>query len=581
MNHRAVVRRPGWLAMLVVLLATMAASALSFGITITALHVAPVLLTTAVGTALMARMGRGTWPAMLVGDTLGQVAVGHGSIWLVLATSVLHLLVALAGATWVVHHDAWPQDLRSSMRYVIGAVVLSAVAGVGFACLVHAVGLPIPGHALLEDTLWASVGMLVGFLVAGGALLAWLRPGAGPLRVGWPVAGLVAVTVAAFAGLAGPLAIAVPIAMLGTMLLTARAGRRWGFAALVVAAALSLVGADRGVAPFGGTTTTGALTNVMLALGLFGGLTILLGGYRESGQGTRHTVATTALLFAGMMLVAGVAGVVSNDVVISQDSPLVVAGFFTAATTVGLIILRSARPVTTAPGRRGVSYAVAAGALYALNLALLFTAMPLVGAGAATALAMISPLPVVVLSVIFLRLRPSWLVVGATGIIVMGAVVAALGSLDSPSGLTLALLSAVAFGASVICTRKALLNAGIIDVALASAASAAVVSLVAGAIVDGPAALLLSEQEIRIIALAALGAQLIPMLGRTWALEYMGADLVGAEGVLAPATTALLSFWFISPPSAASQVVGLVVIAVGGVLAALAGTSRKSPHRTA
>jgi drug/metabolite transporter (DMT)-like permease len=41
--------------------------------------------------------------------------------------------------------------------------------------------------------------------------------------------------------------------------------------------------------------------------------------------------------------------------------------------------------------------------------------------------------------------------------------------------------------------------------------------------------------------------------------------------VLGPASTGLLAFWLLTPPDAATQWIGLLVIAAGAVLAALAG----------
>ena len=563
---------PRWLIACVIAAAAFAASALSFSITITPLAVSPVFVTTAAGMVLLARFGRWAWPAFALGNALGEVLVTSRSAPLILITVMLHTGVAVAGATWVADHDAWPDDLRTSVRFLLGAVVLAVVTGLAFGVAAHGMGDGGSGHGIRMDILWATVGVLVGYLVGGATLAAWLRPTPGPSQRLLPAVGFVVVSAAAVLGLAGPVSLAAPIALLGTLLITARAGRRWGSSALVVVAACAFVGAERGLGPMGGGgNTTRALADVMVTLALFGGLTLLLGGYRNSGAAATRPVATTALLFAGMMLVAGIAGVGANEVVVADNAPLVVAGMFTAASAIGLFILRSARAVEQHPHRRGAVLASFAGAFYALNLALLFGAMPLIGAGAATALAMISPLPVMVLSVIFLRLQPSWLVIGAIGIIVAGAVVAALGSLSSPLGIALALASAVAFAGSVILTRKALITTSIVDTALVSTTSAAVCALVAGAIISGPGSLLIPADQVRLIALAAIGAQLVPILGRTWALQHMGADLVGAEGVLAPATTAMLSFWLISPADTTSQWVGLVVIAGGAVLAALAG----------
>lgn len=259
-----------------------------------------------------------------------------------------------------------------------------------------------------------------------------------------------------------------------------------------------------------------------------------------------------------------------------RTPPLIIAGLFSAVTALGLVIILSARVVDGRPSRRAAAFGLLAGGLYALSLVPLFASMPLVGAGTATALAMISPLPIALLSLAFLRLRISPAVIGAICIIIVGALMAALGSLSSPLGITLALLSGVSFAASVICARTALRGASIVDVALLTAASSAVLALGVGMDLEGTGAVLVSQDEVRLIALAALGAQLVPVLGRSWALEHLGADIVGAEGVLAPAIAGLLSYWLIAPASSASQWVGLLVIAMGGSLAALAG--RRAPQ---
>ncbi len=562
---------PRWITLLLIVAATAAATVVSFRITITPLDASPVFLVSASGMVLLARFGRRAWPAFALGDMIGEWVGTSRPASVMLVVVITHVLVALAGATWIVDHDAWPGDLRTSVRYVVGASALAIVQGLAFVAISYGLDPPPAGASLRNELLWVTVGVLVGFLVGGTFLAAWLRAepsSTGPLR---PALGLIAITGAAAGGLAGPISVMVPLALLGTLLLTSRAGRRWGGAALVIVAACAFVGAERGMAPMGGTGTAGELANVMVTLALMGGFVALLGGYRRAGQAASHPVATVALVFAGIMLVAGISGVGASAIVVADDAPLVVAGMFTAVSAIGLAILRSARPVDRPLHRRGAMLAACAGVLYALNLALYFGAEPLIGPGAATALAMISPLPVVILSVIFLRVRTSWGVMAGIAIIVGGALVAAMGSLSNPWGIALAVLSAVAFAGSVIVTRKALGQGGIIEIALISTASAAIVSLVAGVIVSGPGALLLPEGQVRAIALAALGAQLVPILGRTWALEHMGADLVGAEGVLGPASTGLLAFWLLTPPDAATQWIGLLVIAAGAVLAALAG----------
>jgi drug/metabolite transporter (DMT)-like permease len=164
---------------------------------------------------------------------------------------------------------------------------------------------------------------------------------------------------------------------------------------------------------------------------------------------------------------------------------------------------------------------------------------------------------------------------GAVAVIVAGAIISAWGSLDDPLGIALALGSAVVFAISLLVTQQALKHAGVVDVALVSALSAAAVALLVGIIVEGPGAFVLTPQEIGELALAALGAQLVPLLGRSWALSQISANMVGAEGVLAPVATAVLSFLFIDAVVTGSQVLGLVVITAGALIATLAGSRNR------
>ena len=78
------------------------------------------------------------------------------------------------------------------------------------------------------------------------------------------------------------------------------------------------------------------------------------------------------------------------------------------------------------------------------------------------------------------------------------------------------------------------------------------------------------------------GAQLVPLLGRSWALDQNSANLVGAEGVLAPVVTALLSILFIDSVVSTGEVTGLVIITAGALVATLAGSRRgtASPEST-
>jgi len=421
-------------------------------------------------------------------------------------------------------------------------------------------------------------GYLAGFLVGGGFVLAWGNPSA-PLRDAFrqPVAMASFAMVTAIAGMGllleiGPL---VPRALAGAIAIAGRAGARWGTASILAIGLLAVEASYRGLQPpFGGQDAAEQAANAMLALSLFAAAVILLAGYRGAGGDRERSPGVVAVIFGALMLVAGITSLAANEVAMNRTTPYVLSGLLSLGAAIGLGVLRMSRAPAMPSTRRGIVLASVAGAVYVVNLALYLEAVPLVGSGPATGLTMTAPLWVLVMGMLAYRTRPALGVVAGVALIVGGAVAIASDAMGSPSGVALALGSAAVFAGSVIITKQALAHANVIDVALASATSAAVVALAAGAVHEGAAAFDLTASQYGALALAALGAQLVPTLGRSWALSRISADVVGAEDVLAPVTTTLLSFWFLDAVTTGGDIVGLLLIAAGAVVAALLGSRR-------
>jgi drug/metabolite transporter (DMT)-like permease len=291
-----------------------------------------------------------------------------------------------------------------------------------------------------------------------------------------------------------------------------------------------------------------------------------------AGPEKARSPVAVALIFGALMLVTGITSLASNEVALHEDTPFVLSGLLSLGAAIGLCVLRVSRTPSTPSSRRGITFAAIAGAIYVVNLALYLEAVPLIGSGPATGLTMTAPLAVVVLGLIIYRTRPTRGVLIAVAVIGAGAAFIASDAMDSPAGVALALASAVVFAVSLLLSKQALAHANVIDVALASAVAAAVVALAVGIPTEGISALDMSTAEYGALALGALGAQLVPILGRSWALSQIRADVVGAEGVLAPVTTTVLSFWFLDAGTTPGDVIGLVLIATGALVAALVGS---------
>lgn len=572
--------RHWWLATGLVSIVILVATMLSYAVALTALEVSPILLVPGFGSVILARFGRSLWPGIVVGDAVGQLLMHDRALPLVIASVTIHVLACLACAAWLRRAGAGLRDLGTTGRYLGISAVVSLIGAAISAPLLAALH-DIPAEFGVAEVFgWLAVGYLVGFMVGGGLVLAWTDPDH-PLRTAMrqpiAIACVVVVCAAAAVGFLAEIGPLVPLALAGAVAIAGRAGARWGTAAIFAIGLVAIEAPKRGIhPPFGGQDPAEQAANAMLALGLFAGAVLLLAAYRESGEGPRRTPVVVALIFAALMLVAGITSLAANEVAMDRTTPYVLSGLLSLGAAVGLGLLRISRTPAVPSDRRGIALAALAGAVYVLNLALYLEAVPLIGSGPATGLTMTAPLAIVVLGVIVYRTRPAMGVIVAVVPIAAGAALLAADAVGDPTGIALALASAVVFGVSVIITKQALVHANVVDVALASALSAAVVALAVGVITEGLDAFDLTAAQYGALALAALGAQLVPTLGRSWALSHISADVVGAEGVLAPVTTTLLSFWFLDAVTDGGEVAGLVLIAGGAVIAALAGS--RSPR---
>lgn len=580
--------RRWWLVLGITCAVILVATTLSYTVALTALEVSPILLVPGVGAALLARFGRSLWPAVVIGDAIGQAILHDRPLWVMALTALIHVVACVAAATWLQHTGCWLRTLASSATFAGIAVIVSIVSA-SLTALALAARDAIPADDSIAVVIaWLAMGYLAGFIVGGGFVLAWSdpeRPLDAAFRQPMAMASLVVVAVVAGFGLIGEVGGLVPLALLGAIAIAGRAGMRWGTAAILAITLMAIEGSHRGAhAPFGGQDPAEVAANLMLAISLFGAAVILLAAYRESGE-TRHgSPRAVPVIFGALMLVAGITSLAANEVDLHHPMPYVISGILSLGAAIGLGVLRISRTPDMPSTRRGITLAACAGVLYVVNLGVYLQAVPLIGSGPATGLSMTAPLWVVLIGVVIYRTRPPLAVVAGIALIVGGAIAIAIAtrSVGGVSGIVLALASAAVFAASVIITKQALAHASVIDVALVSSVAAAVVALVVGIITEGVAAFDLTAAEYGALAVAALGAQLVPTLGRSWALARISPDVVGAEGVLAPVTTTLLSFWFLDAVTTGGDIAGLVLITIGAVVAAVsrprttaqAGTAR-------
>lgn len=570
---------PRWWALAGVLAGiTMLASLASYAIALTDLMISPMLLTPGIGTAALMRWGRSLWPGFLVGDLVGQVVIRDHYISLIVLSSAIHLIIILLGATWMRRRRVGVEDLGGVLRFAGISAALSVAAAVltVIAVAMHG-GIPADDRQVIFVG-WALLGYMGGYLVAGGLAMAWVvdRPALrADLHDAWALAGTAVVTASAVLGFGWGVGILVPISLLAALALAAKRGPRWATLAMAVVTACAMSGAARDLAPFGGIEDGEQAANVMLAVTLFTLAALMLAGYRHSTEGVARRASVVAVMFGVFMIVAGIASIATNQLSVNHDTPYVNSGLLSLGAALGLTMLRLARTPTHGTSRSGFVLAAIAGAIYVANLALFLEAVPLIGGAASTALSMTAPLAVVVLAIIVERALPSRGVVAAVGLIVAGAVFYASGIVWNTTGVVLALASAWVFAASLIFMNRALPRSNVTDVALIGAFAAAAVALPVGLVVEGAGAFVFTSSEIGALALGALGAQLVPQLGRSWALAQIGPSPVGAIGVLAPVVTILLSMWLLANPIDMGEIGGLILIVAGALTATLAGTRGK------
>ena len=579
----ALIRSPHWWVLTAACAATAFLAALgSYAIGITGLLITPMLLLPGLGTALVLRWGWSPLVGFAVGDFVGQLAI-RGRAWPFIALTVLlHLLVIAVGAVWMRRREVGLGSLAAIVRFAVVALGMSIAGSVAFLLLADAYG-DMPANTSMAAMFgWILLGLMGGYLVAGGLVMAWTVDAA-TLRADmtnwWAIAGFVGTSAFAVAGFGWGIGAAVPLALLGALAVAARGGARWATLTMAIITVADITGSVRGMAPFGGAGDAPQAVNAMFAISLFTLAALMLTGYRASDEGIARPAPVVAMGFAVFMVIAGIASLATNQLAIEHDTPFVNSGLLALGAALGLGILRLARTPVRRTTRSGLILAAVAGAIYVANLAVFLQAVPLIGSAASTALSMTAPLAVVVLAIFVERAFPSRGVIVAVGLIVAGALFYAASMTWNTEGVVLAVASAWIFAASLIFMNRALARSNVTDVALIGAAASAAVALPIGFIVEGPGAFSFSASEVGALALGALGAQLVPQLARSWALAQIGPSPVGAIGVLAPVVTIVLSIIVMSDPADSGEVIGLVLIVGGAVTAALAGT--RGRHGTA
>ncbi len=568
-----VLRRGWWLAASLLTVAVTIASLAAYAVALPAPPVSPIYLPLGIGVAVLARWGRSLWPAFVLGDGVGQLLAGDRPVRLIALSLLPHVVTLLLGAYLVRRREAWLRDLPSAVRYLAISVALSCLGAAMGLALLRLEGLTDGAYPLAETALLWVFGDLSGYLVAGALIVAWARPGARAELVR-PVAlasFLISLLICGWSILSSHTEVGV-LALLVAGAMSMRFGSRWGSAATAVVLIASLVDAARGTALFGGVTAADQGFNAMLAVAVLASAGLLLAGYREGDGAIDVRPGTASLLTAVTMIVAGVASFGANQLTINRGLPLAMAALFSLGATIGLAFVRGARAPAEPSTRRGLAIAVLAGGIYIVNLVFYFLAVARLGSGPATGLAMTSPAILVVLSAILLRRLPAPLVLVAAVVIALGAmgIVRAQGGASSPVGIALALASAAGFACFILVLRASLRQASPVDVSLVSAFTSAVCGIVAAVIIEGVGAFDLPLTVFGEITIGAIGAGAVPSLMRAWSLPRIGSSVVGALGVLGPVITILLSMALLDAKGGTGQLLGVALIASGGLIAALA-----------
>jgi len=534
--------------------------------------VSPIYLPLGIGVASLAVWGRSLWPGFMVGDAVALVLGDDRALWLVAVSMALHLGVLLLGATLLQRRSAWIVDLGSAARYVVISFGLAILGGLTGVLVIGMQQSDAGPYGPTGDFLTWLMGDLSGYLVAGALVIAWTRPAVVvELRHRAP---LIAILVVAALSIwlvvqASPLASVVGLIAVG--LVAMRFGVRWGTTATAMLMGALLVDAARGTADFGGVTPDAQAFNSMLAVSITASASLLLAGYRDGVGRVATSARTVTLVAAGTLLAAGFATFASGQLTVQRGYPLATTCVFYFASAAGLAMVRGARQPEVATGTRGRRIAIGAGAISALSLALYFASLPRLGLGAGTGLSMTAPAFIVVIAAIVMRRAPSSLAVAGSGAIACGAlaVTVARGGGET-AGIALALLGALAFAVFVIVLAAALRDGSPVEIALIVALAAGVASGVLALCFEGPAGFSVTPQELLIIAIGAIGSGAIPTLVRAWSLPEIGPPVVGALGVLSPVMTVLLSMVLLGTGRTPLAIAGVIVIASGAALSALA-----------
>ncbi len=271
-----------------VALIALCATVVSYGIALSDLQISLLLLLPGVGSALLARLGRSLWPALIVGDLVGQVIATDRTLQLTTVSVAIHALACLLGATLLQRSDCWLRDMRQALRF-IGIVTVISVGGGVLTASFLTIGGEMPGQLGAAEVIgWMITGYLAGFLVGGGFVLAWgdpLTPIRDSFRQRIAMCAFVAVTATAAVGLLAEIGPLVPLALAGTVAIAGRSGMRWGIASILAIALMAVEGVEGGVEPaFGGQNAAEAVANGMLAMSLFAAAVIGLAAYRTSNE---------------------------------------------------------------------------------------------------------------------------------------------------------------------------------------------------------------------------------------------------------------------------------------------------------